>query len=315
MRVLVTGAAGFIGSHLCDRLVADGHAVTGVDDLSTGRMRNLGGLRGHSSFEFSERDICCASDWKGPMDAIYNLASPASPRDYLRRPIPTLMASAVGSKNMLDLALRKGAVFVQASTSETYGDAQVHPQPEGYWGNVNPVGPRSVYDEGKRFAESLTMAYHRYHGLRTRIARLFNVYGPRMRRSDGRVLPAFLDQALRGAPLTVFGDGSQTRSFCYVSDIVEGMVRLANSDVSDPVNLGAEEETTVLDLAASVQEAVGTSCRIDYRDLPEDDPTRRCPDISRARALLGWEPAVPMVAGIRKMLEAFRAQTGCPGRG
>lgn len=307
LRVVVTGAAGFIGSHLCDRLVADGHSVLGLDNLSTGSLRNLRGLRENARFSFRRHDVCTEFDCADRVDVIYNLACPASPKDYLDVPVRTLLASALGARNMLNLALRKAAVFLQASTSETYGDARVHPQPESYWGNVNPVGPRSVYDEGKRFAEALTMAYNRRHGVRTRIARLFNVYGPRMRRTDGRVLPAFLDQALRGVPLTVFGDGSQTRSFCFVADIVDGMVRLAASGVCDPVNLGADEEITVLDLASSVQEAVGGSCGIEYHDLPQDDPRRRCPDTSRAKRVLAWEPKVGMAEGIRAMLASYRA--------
>ena len=307
LRIVVTGAAGFVGSHLCDRLVADGHSVTAVDNLSSGSLRNLEAVLARDSFEFREHDVCRRFELEGPVGAIYNLACPASPRDYLRAPIETLLASALGTRNMLELAREKGAVFVQASTSEAYGDPKVHPQPEEYWGNVNPVGPRSVYDEGKRFAEALTMAYHRRHGVRTKIARLFNVYGPRMRRSDGRVLPAFLDQALRGLPLTVFGDGSQTRSFCFVSDTVDGIVRLAGSDLSDPVNIGAEEEVTVLELAASVQESAGISCGIVHCALPEDDPSRRRPDISRAKSQLGWQPRVALREGITRMLQAYAA--------
>lgn len=305
MRIVVTGAAGFIGSHLCDRILEDGHEVIGLDNFSTGRPENLRHLQGCASFRLVRHDVCAHFESAGRIDAVYNLACPASPRDYLALPLETLEACSAGTRNMLELASRNRARFLQASTSEAYGDALVHPQPETYWGNVNPVGPRSVYDEGKRYAEALTMAYRREHGVDTRVARLFNVYGPRMKRGDGRVLPAFLDQALRGVPLTVFGDGSQTRSFCYVSDIVEGMVRLVASDEPTPVNLGGPEEITVLELAGVVQEIAGASCGVTHCDLPQDDPNRRQPDIGKARRLLGWEPQVDLRLGIRSMLESF----------
>ena len=306
LRVLVTGGAGFIGSHLCDRLLADGHSVVTLDNLSTGIRDNLAHLADSAAFRFIEHDICEPFNAAGPFDAVFNLASPASPRDYLAAPIETLLAGSIGTRNMLDVALRDSAVFVQASTSETYGDALVHPQPESYWGNVNPVGPRSVYDESKRFAEALAMAYHRRHGVRTRLARLFNAYGPRMRRGDGRVVPAFLEQALSGEPLTVFGDGSQTRSYCYVSDVVEGLIRLSRSTDPLPVNLGGQREVTVLALAESVQRLVGGPCAVRFEALPKDDPKRRCPDISRAKRLLGWQPKVPLEAGLRRTLDWFR---------
>ena len=305
MRIVVTGAAGFIGSHLCDRILADGHEVIGLDNFSTGRSENLRHLQANGAFRFVRHDVCEPFQPDCRIDVVYNLACPASPRDYLALPLETLEACSAGTRNMLELANRNRARFLQASTSEAYGDALVHPQPETYWGNVNPVGPRSVYDEGKRYAEALTMAFRRQHGVDTRIARLFNVYGPRMKRGDGRVLPAFLDQALRGVPLTVFGNGSQTRSFCYVSDIVEGMVRLVASDEPTPVNLGGPEEITVLELAGVVQETVAVSCGVTHRDLPQDDPNRRQPDIGKARHLLGWEPQVDLRQGIRSMLASF----------
>ncbi|MCY4188624.1 MAG: SDR family oxidoreductase [Bryobacterales bacterium] len=307
MLVLVTGAAGFIGSHLCDRLLADGHEVIGLDNFSTGRAENLRHLQGRAGFQIIRHDICQQFERDLRIGMVYNLACPASPRDYLAAPIATLAACSSGTRNMLELARRNRARFLQASTSETYGDALVHPQPETYWGNVNPVGPRSVYDEGKRYAEALTMAYRRQHGVDTRIARLFNVYGPRMRRGDGRVLPAFLDQVLRDVPLTVFGDGSQTRSFCYVSDIVEGMVRLAASQEPSPINLGSPEEVTVLELARLVQQIAGVSCEVSHCALPKDDPARRRPDITRAKRVLGWEPRVALRQGVRMMLASLQA--------
>ena len=305
MRVVVSGAAGFIGSHLCDRLLADGQQVIGLDNLSTGRAENLRHLPGRPEFRFVRHDICEPFQADGPIDVVYNLACPASPRDYLAAPLETLAACSQGTRNMLELAVHKRATFLQASTSEAYGDALVQPQPETYWGNVNPVGPRSVYDEGKRYAESLTMTYHRERGADTRIARLFNVYGPRMKRGDGRVLPAFLDQTLRAVPLTVFGDGSQTRSFCYISDIVEGIVRLAASDETTPVNLGGPDAITVLELAKVVQTIAGVDCGITYLGLPQDDPSRRQPDIAKARRLLGWEPAVDLEQGVQLMLASY----------
>ena len=305
MRVVVSGAAGFIGSHLCDRLLADGHEVIGLDNLSTGRAENLRHLQGRAEFRLFPHDICEPFQADGRIDVVYNLACPASPRDYLEAPLETLAACSEGTRNMLELALRHRATFFQASTSEAYGDALVQPQPETYWGNVNPIGPRSVYDEGKRYAEALTMAYHRERGADTRIARLFNVYGPRMKRGDGRVLPAFLDQALRAVPLTVFGDGSQTRSFCYVTDIAEGIVRLAASDEATPVNLGGPDSITVLELAKLVQAVAGVDCGVTHLELPQDDPNRRQPDIAKARRLLGWEPEVDLWHGVRLMLASY----------
>ena len=308
MQVVVSGAAGFIGSHLCDRLLADGHDVIGLDNFSTGREENVRHLQDHAAFRIVRHDVCEPFEFDGRLDAVYNLACPASPRDYLAAPLETLEACAAGSRNMLDLAQRNGATFLQASTSEAYGDALVHPQPETYWGNVNPVGPRSVYDEGKRYAEALTMAYRRARGVDTRIARLFNVYGPRMKRGDGRVLPAFLDQALRGVPLTVFGDGSQTRSYCYISDIVEGIVRVVASDEATPINLGSAQAITVLELAGIVQEVTHVSCGVTHHELPQDDPKQRQPEISKAKRLLGWEPQVDLREGIRLMLESLKAR-------
>ena len=306
MRILVSGGAGFIGSHLCDRLVSDGHDVVALDNLTTGRARNISQLRHCKSFRLEIHDICEPFESSEPFGAVYNLASPASPRDYLAAPIETLLAGSLGTRNMLEVARRDSATFLQASTSETYGDPQVHPQPESYWGHVNPIGPRSVYDEAKRFSEALVTAYGREYGVETRIARLFNTYGPRMKPGDGRVLPAFVEQALANKPLTVFGDGSQTRSFCYVSDIVEGLVRLCGSSEPAPVNLGTPSEVTVTELARIVQELVGTSNGTRLMALPEDDPRRRRPDIGKAMRLLGWEPKVGMAEGLRLTIDWFR---------
>lgn len=309
LRVLVSGAAGFIGSHLCDRLLADGCEVVAIDNLSTGRASNLAHLHSRRSFSFVVHDVCEPPETiDGSFDAVFNLASPASPKDYAAAPIETLLAGSLGTRNMLEVARRTSATFVQASTSETYGDPLQHPQSEDYWGNVNPVGPRSVYDESKRFAEALTTAYHRRHGVETRLARLFNTYGPRMKRGDGRVLPAFLEQAFDGEPLTVFGDGTQTRSFCYVSDIVDGLLLLCQSHDSSPVNLGSPTEITVLDLARQVLEMAGSSSGIRRLPLPQDDPRRRRPDIGKARKLLGWAPKVPLVAGLQMTIDWFRAE-------
>ena len=304
--MLVSGGAGFIGSHLCDRLVAEGYQVVALDNLSTGRAENLAHLRLCRSFRLVLHDVWDPLAETGTFEAVFNLASPASPKDYLAAPVETLLAGSIGTRNMLEVARRHSATFVQASTSESYGDPLVHPQPETYRGNVNPVGPRAVYDEAKRFSEALTMAYHRTHGVQTRLARLFNTYGPRMRCGDGRVLPAFLEQALRGEPLTVFGDGSQTRSFCYVSDIVEGLVRLSRSAEPSPVNLGGTGEVTVLELARLVQGLAGTACGIRRLPLPQDDPRRRQPDIRKAKRLLDWEPTVSMEDGLRITLDWFR---------
>lgn len=308
LRVLVAGAAGFIGSHLCDALLALGYEVIGVDNFLTGSPRNLRHLAGHPRFRFLEHDVVAPLGVDGPLDAVFNLASPASPRDYLAHPIETLRTGAEGSRNLLELARTKGARYVLASTSECYGDPLEHPQRETYWGNVNPVGPRSCYDESKRFAEALTMAYHRQFGLSTHIARIFNTYGPRMQHDDGRIVPNFILQALRNLPITVYGDGSQTRSFCYVDDLVEGLILLGASDEHLPVNLGNPEEMTVLDFARLVRRLTGSRSEIIHEPLPEDDPQRRQPDISKAHAILGWSPRVPLEEGLRRTIEAFRQE-------
>ncbi len=311
-RVLVTGAAGFLGSHLCDRLLAGGHEVVGVDNLCTGRLGNLAHLQRETRFTFLEQDITRRFD-AGPVDLILNFASPASPQDYARLGIETLLVGSAGTLHMLEMAKQYGAVFLQASTSECYGDPAVHPQVETYWGNVNPVGPRSVYDEAKRFGEAAVTAYHRYHGVRTRIVRIFNTYGPRLQENDGRVISTFLTQALRGEPLTIYGDGSQTRSFCYVSDLVEGILRLAASEVVDPVNIGNPEEWTILECAEAVQSLLPSASEIVFRDLPQDDPLRRRPDIGRARALLGWEPTITLRDGLARTLAYFEQRvSGAP---
>jgi dTDP-glucose 4,6-dehydratase len=307
MRVLVSGAAGFIGSHLTDRLLSDGYSVIGVDNLSTGSEENLHHLRSESRFEFENRDICKPFD-PGPVDYVFNLASPASPPEYLRLAIETLRVGSAGTENMLEIASRYGAGFLHASTSECYGDPLVHPQKEDYWGNVNPVGPRSVYDEAKRYAEALVMAYHRMRGADTHMVRIFNTYGPRLHPDDGRVISNFLMQALRGDPLTVYGEGNQTRSFCYVDDLVEGIVRLSRSDEHLPVNLGNPIEFTILECARTVLEVTGSKSELCFEPLPEDDPTRRCPDISKARKLLGWEPKVALKEGLEMSLEFFKGK-------
>lgn len=309
MKYLVAGAAGFIGSHLCERLVADGHEVVGLDNFITGVRGNLAHLEGEPRFRLVEHDVIEPIQWDEALDGIYNLASPASPKDYLDYPIETLRVGSEGTRNLLELALKKGARFLLASTSECYGDPLEHPQAETYWGNVNPVGPRSCYDESKRFAEAMTMAYHRKHGVRTNIARIFNTYGPRMKLNDGRIVPAFVDQALRGAPMTVYGDGAQTRSFCYVSDLVEGLIRLSQSEERDPVNLGNPVELTVLEFARKIREMAGSESEIGFHPLPQDDPRRRKPDIAKAQRVLGWQPEVPLDEGLRKTMEYFRRQT------
>ncbi|HTS26162.1 MAG TPA: UDP-glucuronic acid decarboxylase family protein [Bryobacteraceae bacterium] len=306
MRIVVSGAAGFIGSHFCDRLLADGHTVVGLDNYLTGSPRNLAHLVGKPHFSFEQRDITRPFVVEGAVDCVVNLASPASPKDYLEHPIETLDVGSAGTRRMLELALEKCARFLLSSTSECYGDPLVHPQVETYWGNVNPVGPRSCYDESKRFAEAITMAYHRKHGVRTNIARIFNTYGPRMKLNDGRVVPTFLDCALRGDPITVFGDGSQTRSFCYVSDLVDGLCRLMQSDERYPVNLGNPHEMTILEFAEYTRRLTGTKSEIVFHPLPQDDPQQRKPDIGKARALLGWEPAVALEQGMRLTVEYFR---------
>ena len=308
-RVVILGAAGFIGSHLVDRFLSEGWTVLGVDNLVTGTLRNLGHLDGDDRFAFANADICDGLEWvEGPVDAVLDFASPASPVDYLEKPFETLKVGSVGVEKALDLARAKGATFLLASTSEVYGDPLEHPQKETYWGNVNPVGPRAVYDEAKRFAEAITMAYRRYRKVDTRIARIFNTYGPRMRLDDGRVVPTLVAQALRGEPLTVFGDGSQTRSFCYVDDNVEGMWRLLHVQDPDPVNIGNPQEMTILEFARSVQRLCGRDVPIVHRPLPQDDPRVRRPDITRARNLLGWEPKVEFDEGMRRSIDWFRQQ-------
>jgi dTDP-glucose 4,6-dehydratase len=302
-RALVTGGAGFLGSHLCERLVAEGWSVVCFDSLLTGEHDNLATLRGHTAFTSVTQDITEPFDVDGPLDAVLHLASPASPVDYLRWPIETLRVGAIGTLNALELARTKGARFFLASTSESYGDPLVHPQPETYWGNVNPVGPRSVYDEAKRFAEASTMAHQRRYGLSVGIARIFNTYGPRMRRHDGRAVPTFIRQALAGEPLTIHGDGSQTRSLCYVNDLIDGIYRLTVSDEIGPVNLGNPEEVTIRQLAELIREAAGSTSRIEFVDRPTDDPERRRPDISLARRTLDWKPIVALADGLRRTLD------------
>ncbi len=307
MRVLITGAAGFLGSHLTDRFLADGHDVIGMDNFITGTQENIAHLVGQERFRFVRHDVTKFIDVEGPLDGVLHFASPASPVDYLELPIQTLKVGSLGTHNSLGLAKAKGARFFLASTSEVYGDPQVHPQPESYWGHVNPVGPRGVYDEAKRFAEAMTMAYHRYHGVDTRIVRIFNTYGPRMRAHDGRVVSNFVVQALKGDPLTIYGDGSQTRSFCYMSDLVEGIVRLFRSDRTDPTNVGNPDEFTVRELAETVLRLTGSRSRIEQRPLPVDDPKVRRPDITLARQVLGWEPAVRLEEGLRRTIDFFLA--------
>ncbi len=307
MRVLITGGAGFLGSHLSDRFLADGHQVVGLDNFITGNPDNIAHLIGNPDYEFIRHNISTYTYVQGKIDGILHFASPASPVDYLEHPIPTLKVGALGTHNALGLARDKGARFFLASTSEVYGDPLVHPQTENYWGNVNPVGPRGVYDEAKRFAEAMTMAYHRYHSLDTRIVRIFNTYGPRMRPRDGRVVSNFIMQAITGEPITIYGDGSQTRSFCYVSDEVEGIYRLFHDGDAEPMNIGNPEEYTVGKLAELVLELTGSESQIEYRPLPQDDPQVRRPDISRARERLGWEPAVSVREGLQRSIEFFRA--------
>jgi dTDP-glucose 4,6-dehydratase len=310
MRVLVTGGAGFIGSHLCERLLADGHEVVAMDNLITGSTDNIAQLAGNKRFLFVEHNVTNYIYVAGDVDAVMHLASPASPIDFTRIPIQILKVGSLGTHNALGLALAKGACFLLASTSEVYGDPLVHPQPESYWGNVNPIGVRGVYDEAKRFAEAITMAYHRIHGVDTRIIRIFNTYGPRMRLDDGRVVPNFISQALRREPITVYGDGSQTRSFCFVTDLVDGMVRLLLSDERDPVNVGNPIETTILTFAETINRLTNNHAGIEFRPLPEDDPKQRRPDITRARDLLGWEPQVELEEGLSRTIYDFQARLG-----
>jgi len=303
---LITGGAGFLGSHLGDRLLAEGHRVVAMDNLLTGSLENIAHHAGDPDFEFIEHDVTRFISYPGELDFIFHFASPASPFDYLELPIQTLKVGSLGTHNALGLARAKGAAILLASTSEVYGDPLSHPQREDYWGNVNPIGPRGVYDEAKRFAEAITMAYHRYHGVDTKIVRIFNTYGPRMRLRDGRVVPAFIGQALEGKPLTVFGDGGQTRSFCYVSDLVDGILRLSRSECHEPVNIGNPSEMTILQFAEKIRELIPGAGPVVHEPLPVDDPKVRQPDIGRARELLGWEPVVPFERGIVETIEFFR---------
>jgi dTDP-glucose 4,6-dehydratase len=310
---LVTGGAGFLGSHLCDRLLADGHRVICIDNLDTGTLENIEHIRS-GDFVFVQHDVTEHIAINEPVDEVFHLASPASPIDYLRLPLQTLKVGSQGTHNALGLAKKHRARFLLASTSEVYGDPKEHPQREDYWGHVNPIGPRGVYDEAKRYAEALTMAYHRQQGVDTHIVRIFNTYGPRMRPRDGRAIPTFIRQATESAPITVFGDGSQTRSFCYVSDLIEGLIRLIRSDEHEPVNIGNPDEYTILQLAEAVLEAMGSSSEIVYEALPQDDPAVRQPDITRARAILGWEPTIGLAEGLAKTLASAGAGAGARTR-
>ena len=305
---VITGGAGFLGSHLTDRLLAEGHRVIAIDSLITGNVANIEHLAGNKNYKFICHDVTDFIYIPGKVDFVWHFASPASPIDYLRIPIPTLKVGSLGTHNALGLAKDKGAAFILASTSECYGDPLIHPQTEDYWGNVNPIGPRGVYDEAKRFAEAITMAYHRYHGMNTHIVRIFNTYGPRMRLDDGRVVPAFIGQALTGQPLTIFGDGSQTRSFCYVSDLIDGIFRLMMSDFHEPVNIGNPREMTIRQFAEEILRITGAACQIEHKPLPVDDPKVRQPDITRAKTILGWEPKVDFDKGIRETIEFFRGR-------
>ena len=305
-RILITGGAGFLGSHLCDRFINEGYEVIAMDNLITGDMKNIEHLMPLANFHFYHHDVSKYIHVPGKLDYILHFASPASPIDYLKIPIPTLKVGSLGTHNCLGLALAKGAKMLIASTSEVYGDPNIHPQPEEYWGNVNPVGPRGVYDEAKRFQEAMTMAYHTYHQVETRIVRIFNTYGPRMRLNDGRALPAFIGQALRGEDITIFGDGSQTRSFCYVSDLVEGIYRLLHSDCVYPVNIGNPDEISILDFAKEIVELTGTDQKLVFKDLPKDDPKQRKPDITKAKEILDWKPEVTRKEGLKLTYEYFK---------
>ncbi|HNL84044.1 MAG TPA: SDR family oxidoreductase [Chitinophagales bacterium] len=309
-RVLITGAAGFLGSHLCDRFMAEGYHVIGMDNLITGNIKNIEHLFPSKDFEYYHHDVSRFVHVPGKLDYILHFASPASPIDYLKMPIQTLKVGSLGTHNLLGLAKEKKARMLIASTSEVYGDPTVHPQPEEYWGNVNPIGPRGVYDEAKRFQEAITMAYHNFHGLETRIVRIFNTYGPRMRLDDGRALPAFMSQALNNEDITVFGDGSQTRSFCYVSDLVDGIYRLLLSDYHLPVNIGNPQEISLLDFAEEIIKLTGTKSKIIYQPLPKDDPKQRQPDITKAKEILGWQPRIDRSEGLKITLEYFRDELG-----
>jgi len=305
-RTLVTGGAGFLGSHLCEHLLDQGHSVIAMDNLLTGSTSNIAHLQNHAAFKFVKHNVTEYIQCDGPVDYVLHFASPASPKDYLELPIQTLKVGAIGTHKALGLAKDKGAVFLLASTSEVYGDPQKHPQKEDYWGHVNPVGPRGVYDEAKRFAEALTMAYHRYHGLSTRIVRIFNTYGPRMRPNDGRAIPSFVPQALNNEAITIFGDGSQTRSFCYVDDLIEGIYRLLMSDHHEPVNIGNPREMTIKELAETIIKVTGSRSTLQLNPLPEDDPKVRQPDIDKAMTVLGWEPRVGLEEGLAKTIEWFK---------
>ena len=304
-RAVITGGAGFLGSHLCERLLAEGHEVVCVDNFLTGREENVAHLMDRAEFTFLRHDVTRPFEIEGRVDWVLHFASPASPIDYLELPIQTLKVGSLGTHNTLGLAKAKRARYLLASTSEVYGDPKEHPQRETYWGNVNPVGPRGVYDEAKRFAEAITLAYHRYHGVNTKIVRIFNTYGPRMRLRDGRAVPAFMSQALRNEDVTIFGDGTQTRSFCYVTDLVDGLLRLMATDTSDPVNIGNPREVTIAEIASTIIALVGSKSRLVYRPLPVDDPKQRRPDITRARTLLGWEPTIDLEEGLLKTVDYF----------
>jgi dTDP-glucose 4,6-dehydratase len=314
LRAVITGGAGFLGSHLCDYMVEKGWDVLCLDNLITGSEANIAHLIRHQCFRFIHHDVSRFIEVAGPVDAVLHFASPASPPDYLKFPIQTLKVGALGAHNCLGLALAKKAKFLMASTSECYGDPDVSPQPESYWGHVNPVGPRGVYDEAKRFSEAITMAYHRYHGVDTRIVRIFNTYGPRMRLNDGRALPNFLHQALVGEPITVYGDGKQTRSFCYVSDLIDGIYRLLESNEHEPVNIGNPHEITILEFAERVRALVGATAPIVFHPLPQDDPKQRCPDIAKARRILHWEPKINLEEGLRITYDYFKQKVETPSR-
>ena len=308
MRAVITGGAGFLGSHLCDRLIEKGWEVLCLDNLVTGAQTNVGHLLAHPRFNFIQQDVTRFIEVSGPVDYVLHFASPASPVDYVKFPIQTLKVGSLGTHNSLGLALAKKAKFLLASTSECYGDPEVHPQPESYWGHVNSIGPRGVYDEAKRFSEAMTMAYHRAHGVDTRIVRIFNTYGPRMRLNDGRALPNFVHQALTGQPITVYGDGKQTRSFCYVSDLIEGIYRRRQSEEHEPVNIGNPQEISILEFAERIRSLLGANVEIVFKPLPQDDPRQRCPDISKARRLLNWQPKMNLEEGLRLTLDFFRRQ-------
>jgi dTDP-glucose 4,6-dehydratase len=308
LRIVITGGAGFVGSHLCDRWLADGHEVIAVDNFLTGRRENVSHLVGRPDFQLIEQNVSEALPIEGKVDFVFHMASPASPVDYLEHPIETMLVSSAGTKNALDLARANGAAYLLASTSECYGDPLEHPQKETYWGHVNPVGPRSVYDEAKRFAEAMTMAYNRAFGVNTHIVRIFNTYGPRMKLNDGRVVPNFIDQALRGRPITIYGEGKQTRSFCYVSDLVEGLTRLIQSGEHEPTNIGNPTELTILQFAEVIQKLIGSSCKLEFKPMPQDDPKQRKPDISKAKRVLGWEPKTGLDEGLRQTIAYFQGQ-------